>query len=87
VNNGRLHSHGVLRFKSKDRYASESRAPLCCSRVSAALPAGRRGLLLPLSASRPAASSFRSTNHRSYEGQFENGRMDGYGVYVWSDGT
>ncbi|KIY97617.1 hypothetical protein MNEG_10344 [Monoraphidium neglectum] len=36
-----MHSHGVLKFPSKDRY----------------------------------------------EGQFEQGLMDGYGVYVWADGT
>ncbi len=24
---------------------------------------------------------------RRYEGEFDNSRMQGYGVYVWKDGT
>jgi hypothetical protein len=24
---------------------------------------------------------------RRYEGQFVDGRMDGFGVYIWNDGT
>lgn len=82
VNNGQLHSHGVLRFPSKDRcdQRAQHARPAgalrdCCLRSAAVLARGRDAL------------STAAPDRTRYEGEFEDGVMEGYGVYVWADGT
>lgn len=78
----------MLRFPSKDRCGDC--APLrargaCCAR--ALQLASHAARLLPLGPQLTPTRVCIACNLRRYEGQFEGGVMDGYGVYVWADGT
>lgn len=66
-------SHGVLQYASNDR----------CAANSYQLMAPRFGVCaLP-----ECAALTLDYDDCRYEGQFERNKMDGYGVYVWADGT